>query len=577
MRPGSRRLVLPPLPLLALLTLLAGLGVPGLPGAMRAATDGATRLVEDVDYAGAGDPDQTLDLFLPDQPGAPLLVFVHDRFWGRGERGRDVAHRLARPLQRAGAAVAVVRHRPAPEHPHPAGAEDVARAIAFLIDQADHYGYDREKIHLSGHGSGGHLAALVALDPKYLAAHGYTSRGLRGVAIWSGIFDLSDAANTPEMRAVIQPVFGDAAARRAASPIAHVRGDAPTFLLMVAEHDLPDAADQARAFAEALRAAGHPAAEMFMLQGRDHWTGLSLQEPDGAPRQHLLALMELPGATTSLADEFGTRRFWRDPSYTTLPFWKDEKQVVRRDADDRFLFTLNMPFARPGRPPLLRPAQYASLDLLDYVAQHVPGGDGPWQFLTLTNVRGEQVVWRRSEIEPLHPVVVIGLDDERQLFTLTDVYHTNRRYSWKGDAETWVLARPLGAFIYFLEPPPPETDPKLFGRFGLQADAFSVSDEDPLAPLRSLPDDEERILTQTFRCVSCHSFRGVGGKAAHLRARDGEKVGGFALPLESYPPEVWRRYCFEQVDLAAEIGASAVPLGEDATTLFELVERERAR
>jgi hypothetical protein len=188
------------------------------------------------------------------------------------------------------------------------------------------------------------------------------------------------------------------------------------------------------------------------------------------------------------------------------------------------------------------------------------------------------VVWRRDEIEPLSPVVVIGLDGERQLFQLADVYHTDRRYTWKDDSpERWVLARPLGAFVHFLEEPPESVDPKLFGRFALRADGFSVSTSDPLAPLRDLPDAEERILSETLRCVSCHRFRGVGGEAGHLRARDGERVGGFALALEDYPPKVWRRYCFEQEDVAAEIGATPVALGADATTLFQLVERERGR
>jgi acetyl esterase/lipase len=109
-----------PLPALVLLCVL---------GLAAAPVGTQSQLVEQVDYAGSGDPDQSLDLFLPDAEGSggpPLLVFVHSRFWGAGERGRDIAHRLARPLQRTGAAVAIVRHRPAPEYPHPAGAEDVA-------------------------------------------------------------------------------------------------------------------------------------------------------------------------------------------------------------------------------------------------------------------------------------------------------------------------------------------------------------------------------------------------------------------------------------------------------------------
>ena len=90
-------------------------------------------------------------------------------------------------------------------------------------------------------------------------------------------------------------------------------------------------------------------------------------------------------------------------------------------------------------------------------------------------------------------------------------------------------------------------------------------------------DAERRLVTEKLRCVSCHQLRGVGARAGHLRAWDGEIVGGFGLPLEEYPPAVWRRYCFEQLAVAEEIGASPVPLGDDARLLFELVERERRR
>ena len=53
-------------------------------------------------------------------------------------------------------------------------------------------------------------------------------------------------------------------------------------------------------------------------------------------------------------------------------------------------------------------------------------------------------------------------------------------------------------------------------------------------------------------------------------------VGGFALPLEEYPPKVWRRYCFEQTEVAAEVGANEVILAPEwQQRLFELVVRER--
>jgi hypothetical protein len=85
-------------------------------------------------------------------------------------------------------------------------------------------------------------------------------------------------------------------------------------------------------------------------------------------------------------------------------------------------------------------------------------------------------------------------------------------------------------------------------------------------------------LVREKACMSCHQFRGVGARAGHIRASDGARVGGFALPLEEYPPEVWRRYCFEQAEVAAGIGADEVMLSAEwQQRLFELVVGERDR
>jgi acetyl esterase/lipase len=539
------------------------------------------RLLEGVAYAGASDGVRTLDLYLPDRPpgGAlpPLVVFLHSRFWDRADRERDVAHRFARPLQRAGVAVAVVRHRLAPAHVHPAGARDAAAAVAFLIAHAGEHGYDADRITLAGRSSGAHLAALIALDPGYLAEHGVSPDRIHGVAGWSGVYDLDPPAGAipDEVRALYAGAFGDAAARRAASPLQLARADGPIFLLLVAEHDLPGARDDAFRFSEALREAGHPAAETFLEMGRDHWSMLDLASEASPARRHLLALLGVDETDGSILDIFATRRFWRDPSFSTAGFWEDAEHVTSHPPDTRFLDALNLLFARPGAPHPLRPARYHALDLLDWVERHVPGsGD----FLTLENARGERLVWQRSRLRAARPRLVIGLDEERELFRLTTWYHTLRRYSWRDAApERWVLARPLGAFVHFPEPPPADLEPGVVGRFAIEPAGIRISDEDPLAPLRDLPADEQALVAGELACVSCHGFRGTGARAGHLRARDGERVGGFALPLEEYPPEVWRRYCFEQAAVAAEIGATPVPLGERARRLFELIERERRR
>jgi acetyl esterase/lipase len=534
---------------------------------------------EDVAYAGEADAQRTLDLFLPGQgePAPPLLAFVLGDFWRADDYRGAIGRWMARPLQRAGAAVALIDVRAAPGFQHPRQAEDVATALAFLHAHAGEYGYDPARIALAGRASGAQLASLVALDPQYLEAHELSPATLIGVASISGLYDLSpkDGFGSDELGALVAAAFAKPAARKDASPLTHVRGDAPLFLVTFAETDLPGAQKSGLAFAEALRRKGHPAAEAFGIPGRDQRTQLDLRDEKNPLRQHLLALLGLGSEIGSLRDTFAMRRYWRDPTLSSAGFWKDAKHVKTHDATPAFTRDLNLLFTGSGGPARLRPKRFQALDLFAWLERHA-GSVGRGRWLVLTNARGEQVSWELAALKPYRPLLVIGVDGERELFRLVDFYHTERRTTWEQkDPETWVLARPVGAFLHFAEPAPAEIDPRAIGRFGLTPESLKRVDADPLAALATLSVGQRHLLVEEFHCVSCHSFRGAGGRASHLRARDAEQVGGYGLPLEQYPPAVWRRYCFEQQQVAKEIGATPVPLGDRARELFEIVERER--
>jgi hypothetical protein len=104
-----------------------------------------------------------------------------------------------------------------------------------------------------------------------------------------------------------------------------------------------------------------------------------------------------------------------------------------------------------------------------------------------------------------------------------------------------------------------------------------VKDE-PLAALTDLPPDVHDAMFFRNACFSCHSFRDTGVRAGHIRARDGARQGGYALPLESYPPEVWRQFMHDNAKSAAAIGVRPNPVtGPAAAKLFDIVVRERGR
>lgn len=549
------------------------------------AADGAPRSLERLSYVetpDAAEPEQqSLDLYLPAAAGkVPLVVFVHSRFWSAAPGGRVLYGVFAKPLLEQGAAVAIVRHRLAPAHRHPAGAQDVASALRFLLDNAARYGFDPQRIFLAGHSSGAHLAALVALDPRYLAAEGLERDVIAGVIAISGAYDLDPGpALSAEELAWYEQTFGDAAARREASPQHWARGDAPRFLVLSAQDDIPGYVRGADAFAAALRDAGHTDAESYVVMGRTHVSILDLAlDRAGTPMYVLdfLGLQPLPPAVAELRD---ASRFWRSPPFSTEPFWTSGAPVREHRADPRFvLSTASFYQGLRHKRITFRPERFQAIDLFELLEALGPEGVGEGGWLVTTNVQQEKSYFRLEELRPQRPVVVIGIDSDRNLFRNVDVFRARLEYSWRDDlpAPTYSV-RPMGAFLYLLEPPPDAPLPAL-ASFSLTLSSFRLQDEDPLAPLRDLDAQLVAELASGSGCVRCHSLRGVGSRAGHLRALDGELQGGFALPLEEYPAEVWKRFVFEPQLTAELLGVPLNPIsGPAAARLFELVEAERAQ
>jgi len=260
----------------------------------------AVTVVRDIPYPGAGSGDRrrSLDLYLPAdrKQRPPLLIFVHGGFWLLDDDRYRIGPSLAQALVREGVAVALLRYRLAPGARHPAQAEDVAAGVALLVRQADRYEYDRDRVFLAGHSAGGHLAALVALDPRYLGRHQVGPSALAGVISFSGMYDLSLRPGLSEnQRDATEKTFGtDPAVLTEVSPVRHVSAAAPPFLLLCAHDDFPEFLPDARAFAEALRRAGQRAVDPRIVPGRDHLSLVDLGGRDNTVRALVLDFLKAP-------------------------------------------------------------------------------------------------------------------------------------------------------------------------------------------------------------------------------------------------------------------------------------------
>lgn len=162
----------------------------------------------DISYLEVDLPKDTLrriNFYIPkNTKKPPLLIWIGGGAWSIVNRymEKGISQRFAED----GIAVAAIGHRLSscvfidPKRTtgvkHPAHIQDVATAFSWLKKHADTYGYDPERIFVGGFSSGAHLATLLAMDEKYLAAHGLGIEHVRGIIPVSGGYDISHYHHT---------------------------------------------------------------------------------------------------------------------------------------------------------------------------------------------------------------------------------------------------------------------------------------------------------------------------------------------------------------------------------------------
>jgi acetyl esterase len=117
--------------------------------------------IESIDLDADG---LALRLYRPRAGHRGTLVFAHGGGWVAGDLDNNDA--LCRALAATtGTQVLSVDYRLAPEHPFPAGLDDLERALRFAADGADGL-VDPALLGVAGHSAGGNLAASLALRSR---------------------------------------------------------------------------------------------------------------------------------------------------------------------------------------------------------------------------------------------------------------------------------------------------------------------------------------------------------------------------------------------------------------------------
>lgn len=200
-----------------------------------------------------------LDIYTPAKApaGAPVVVFFMGGNWVAGERD-DFAF-VGRALASRGYVVVIPDYRLYPEVRYPDFIDDAAQAVAWTAREIAAFGGDPKRLYLMGHSAGAYNAAMVALDPSYLARHGMQAAGVRGWIGMAGPYNFLPVEN-PTTR----PVFHFPDTPPASQPINHVGKASPRALLIAANTDqLVNPARNTGAMAGKLRANGVYVKEIY--------------------------------------------------------------------------------------------------------------------------------------------------------------------------------------------------------------------------------------------------------------------------------------------------------------------------
>ena len=125
----------------------------------------------------------------------PAVVFFHGGGWTHGYK--EWSAFMAEPLARLGLRLVTPDYRLAPEHRLPAAYEDGLAALRHLSIHAQDYGIDPQRLYLSGHSAGGHLALLTALRRADARAAGISEHAIRACLPISGIHELHHPQPAP--------------------------------------------------------------------------------------------------------------------------------------------------------------------------------------------------------------------------------------------------------------------------------------------------------------------------------------------------------------------------------------------
>jgi arylformamidase len=227
-----------------------------------------------LDVAYGEHPAETLDIFRARQPDAPVHVFFHGGYWRMLDK-RDFSY-VADGMVPHGVTLVVVNYALMPSVSMGELVAQCQRALCWVANNIGAWGGRSDRISVSGHSAGGHIASVMLARPGIPA--------LSHVCAISGIYDL-EPIRLCFLNDTLQLNQADVAAH---SPRSLARMHWAPLSVVVGEHEGDEYLRQSKDICSAWSGDGDQP-RLVVLSGVDHFSARA-QLGDPASRMVALAL-----------------------------------------------------------------------------------------------------------------------------------------------------------------------------------------------------------------------------------------------------------------------------------------------
>lgn len=198
-------------------------------------SDADVKVNRNVVYGSAAEPMHRADVYRLESSSktlkSPGILMIHGGAWFAGDKLNDALH--AKRLAKLGFVVMVINYRLIPTHPFPAQLDDCNLALEWMNTHSEELGVSADALGAWGYSAGGHLAALLATNPKPGIPR------LKAAVVGAAPCDLTQI---PLESKILVGLLGGTRAKypdryAEASPITHVSPDDPPIFLFHGSKD----------------------------------------------------------------------------------------------------------------------------------------------------------------------------------------------------------------------------------------------------------------------------------------------------------------------------------------------------